>query len=243
MLRGGDPVTFVCGERRRRDGDASRLTVSWPGLAAARRDGARRSTSPTARCACACIATRPEAGEFDCQVELGGVVASRQGLNIPGPADELPSVPEEDLEHLRAGHQDRRRPRRAQLRAPAGGHPPRPRAHAHPADREDREAAGGRTRRGHRARRRLHHGRARRPRDRAADPGGADGPEAPPAPQRGARAAVDHRDADARLDGPLGAADARRGRRRRERDPRRHRRRDALAGDGDRRVPGRGRRR
>jgi pyruvate kinase len=30
-------------------------------------------------------------------------VASRQGLNIPGPADELPAVPEEDLAHLRAG--------------------------------------------------------------------------------------------------------------------------------------------
>ena len=28
---------------------------------------------------------------------------ARQGLNIPGPIDELPSVPEEDLEHLRAG--------------------------------------------------------------------------------------------------------------------------------------------
>ena len=38
----------------------------------------------------------------------------------------------------------------------------------------------------------------------------------------------------------LGAADPRRGRRRRQRDPRRHRRGDALAGDGRRRAPGRG---
>ena len=51
---------------------------------------------------------------------------------------------------------------------------------------------------------------------------------------------VDHRDADARLDGPQRAPDARRGRRRRERDPRRHRRGDALAGDRGRRLPGRG---
>ena len=51
---------------------------------------------------------------------------------------------------------------------------------------------------------------------------------------------VDHRHADARLDGQLLAPDPRRGRRRRQRDPRRHRRRDALPGDGGRRLPGRG---
>src|SRR5436190_993863 len=42
-------------------------------------------------------------GEIDAEVEVGGTVASRQGLNIPGPLDILPAVPEEDLEHLRAG--------------------------------------------------------------------------------------------------------------------------------------------
>jgi pyruvate kinase len=36
-------------------------------------------------------------------VEIGGPVASRQGLNIPGEAASLPAVPEEDLEHLRTG--------------------------------------------------------------------------------------------------------------------------------------------
>jgi pyruvate kinase len=30
-------------------------------------------------------------------------VASRQGLNVPGPTDQLPAVPDEDLIHLRAG--------------------------------------------------------------------------------------------------------------------------------------------
>ena len=102
VLRGGDPVTFVCGSDDGAEGDASRLTVSWPGLADAVEtaeavylaDGAVRLRV---------IATRPESGEFDCLVELGGVVASRQGLNIPGPADQLPSVPEEDFEHLKAG--------------------------------------------------------------------------------------------------------------------------------------------
>jgi pyruvate kinase len=47
--------------------------------------------------------TRPESGEIDTVVEIGGAVASRQGLNIPGEAATLPAVPEEDLEHLRTG--------------------------------------------------------------------------------------------------------------------------------------------
>ena len=53
-------------------------------------------------------------------------------------------------------------------------------------------------------------------------------------------ATVDHGDADARLDGQLLAPDPRRGGRRGQRDPRRHRRGDALAGDRGRRLPGRG---
>ena len=54
------------------------------------------------------------------------------------------------------------------------------------------------------------------------------------------RASVDHRHPDARLDGLLLAAHARRGGRRGQRDPRRHRRRDALPGDRDRLLSGRG---
>ncbi len=48
-------------------------------------------------------ATRPESGEIDTVVEIGGAVASRQGLNIPGEAASLPAVPQEDLEHLAVG--------------------------------------------------------------------------------------------------------------------------------------------
>ena len=36
-------------------------------------------------------------------MEVGGAVASRQGLNMPGPPDSLPAVPEQDLELLRHG--------------------------------------------------------------------------------------------------------------------------------------------
>ncbi len=101
LLRGGDTVTFVA-DADGGVGDARRMTVSWHGLAAAVEVGESvylADGSVRLRV----LETRPDSGEFDCEVELGGVVASRQGLNIPGPADELPAVPEADLEHLRAG--------------------------------------------------------------------------------------------------------------------------------------------
>ena len=100
-LRAGDCVTFVCGNGSP-PGDARRMTITWPGLANAvgpdevlyLADGAVRLRT---------TAVRGGDGEIDARVEVGGTVASRQGLNIPGPLDILPAVPEEDLEHLRAG--------------------------------------------------------------------------------------------------------------------------------------------
>jgi pyruvate kinase len=100
-LKVGDHVTFVC-DPDAPPGDATRMSVSWPGLVNAisvgevlyLADGAIRLRT---------TAVRPADGELDAQVEVGGSVSARQGLNIPGPADELPAVPEEDLEHLRAG--------------------------------------------------------------------------------------------------------------------------------------------
>ena len=49
------------------------------------------------------LQTRPGAREVEAEVQAGGAVASRQGLNIPGPVDMLPAVPKEDLELLRHG--------------------------------------------------------------------------------------------------------------------------------------------
>src|SRR5918999_298234 len=40
-----------------------------------------------------------------CPVRSSGSVHSRQGLNIPGEAAALPSVPEEDLDHVRTGEE------------------------------------------------------------------------------------------------------------------------------------------
>src|ERR671911_1785705 len=100
-LKPGDDVTFVCGENSA-EGDARRMYITWAGLADTvgagevmyLADGAVRLRVQ---------ATRPADGEIDAEVEVGGTVASRQGLNIPGETAALPSVPEEDFRHLETG--------------------------------------------------------------------------------------------------------------------------------------------
>ena len=102
-LKPGDDVTFVCGEPTT-EGDAGACTSPGPGWRT-RSSPARSSTWPTARCGCGSSARAPGDGEIDAVVEIGGSVASRQGLNIPGETAALPSVPEEDLKHLATGEQ------------------------------------------------------------------------------------------------------------------------------------------
>src|SRR5436305_1661294 len=97
----GDETTFVCGENSG-EGDARRLYIAWGGLADTVEagevlylaDGAVRLRVTS---------TRPPAGEIDAVVEIGGSVASRQGLNIPGAAAAPPAVPQEDLVHVATG--------------------------------------------------------------------------------------------------------------------------------------------
>jgi pyruvate kinase len=97
----GDRTTFVCGENSA-EGDATRLYITYAGLASTvdaneimyLADGAVRLRV---------TAVRAEEGEIDAEVEIGGSVASRQGLNIPGETAALPAVPDEDLEHVRTG--------------------------------------------------------------------------------------------------------------------------------------------
>jgi pyruvate kinase len=96
----GDRVTFTCGGNG--VGDSANMSISWarladgmhPGEVLYLADGAVRLRAK---------AVRPGDCEIDAEVEVGGVVLSRQGVNIPGPVDELPAVPEEDLAHLRVG--------------------------------------------------------------------------------------------------------------------------------------------
>src|SRR3954447_16209262 len=221
-LKPGDDVTFVCGEDGA-DGNARKMYITWAGLADTvyageimyLADGAVRLRVS---------ATRPADGEIDAEVEIGGTVGSRQGLNIPGETAALPSGPEEDLVHVRTGERigvdlvalsfvrraDDVRFLRKHTRMPLIAQTEKPQAAA--ADRQDREAAGRPARRGDRARGRLRDGGARRPRHRDAHRGGPDRAEAGDRARRRAGAPVDHRDADARLDGRLLPAHARGGR-------------------------------
>ena len=78
------------------------MSVSWKGLAGAvdpddviyLADGAIRLRVTK---------IREGDGEVETAVEIGGSVASRQGLNIPGSTRGLAAVPEEDLDMLRFG--------------------------------------------------------------------------------------------------------------------------------------------
>jgi pyruvate kinase len=101
-LKPGDHVTFACGGEEDGNGDAKHMHISWGGLPEALETGAvlyLADGSVRLRVAEVRIGAR----EVEAEVEAGGAVASRQGVNIPGPADGLPAVGEEDLELLRHG--------------------------------------------------------------------------------------------------------------------------------------------
>jgi pyruvate kinase len=100
-LKPGDHTTFVCGENGA-VGDATRMFITWAGLAdTVDRDEVLYLADGAVRLRV--TETRPGDGEIDAVVEIGGAVASRQGLNIPGEAAALPAVPQEDLDHVVTG--------------------------------------------------------------------------------------------------------------------------------------------
>jgi pyruvate kinase len=97
-LKPGEKLVLACGSDE--PGDEQRMSVSWAGLPGAvdqddviyLADGAIRLRVRQIR-----------DGEIDTAVEVGGAVASRQGLNIPGSTRGLDAVPEEDLDMLKFG--------------------------------------------------------------------------------------------------------------------------------------------
>ena len=101
-LAAGDRVTFVGDDGGDTEGDERRMAINWPALASAigpgeelyLADGAVRLRVEE---------VRPSTGEVEAVVRVGGTVASRQGLNIPGEVDEFPAVFEDDLNLLHAG--------------------------------------------------------------------------------------------------------------------------------------------
>jgi pyruvate kinase len=99
-LKPGETLVLACATNGL--GNDKWMSVSWDGLATAvdpddvvyLADGAIRLRVRS---------VREGDGEIDTAVEIGGTVASRQGLNIPGSTRGLPAVPEEDLDMLRFG--------------------------------------------------------------------------------------------------------------------------------------------
>ena len=99
-LKPGERLVLTCDGSSL--GDGARMSVSWGGLPAAvdpddiiyLADGAIRLRVQ---------AVRAGDGEVETAVEIGGTVASRQGLNIPGSTRGVPAVPEEDLDMLKFG--------------------------------------------------------------------------------------------------------------------------------------------
>jgi pyruvate kinase len=97
-LRPGDRLTLACGEQE--PGDEQRISISWAGLPDA------VEPHDVIYLADGRIRLRVQAvhdGEVETSVEIGGALASRQGLNLPGSTRGLPAVPHEDLELLRFG--------------------------------------------------------------------------------------------------------------------------------------------
>jgi pyruvate kinase len=99
-LKPGERLILVCGSTE--PGNDERMSVTWAGLPDAvdpedviyLADGAIRLRVKQ---------VRPAEGEVETLVEVGGAVASRQGLNIPGSTRGLAAVPKEDLDMLRFG--------------------------------------------------------------------------------------------------------------------------------------------
>ncbi len=99
-LRPGDRLVLVGGSDE--PGDEERMSVSWGGLAdAVHRDDVIYLADGAIRLRVNGV--RENDGEVETLVEIGGAVASRQGLNIPGSTRGLPALPEEDLDMLKFG--------------------------------------------------------------------------------------------------------------------------------------------
>jgi len=102
-LTPGEQLTFTCGDGEVA-GDARHMSISWAGLPdAVEQDSIIYLADGSVRLRV--VGVRGSACEVDVEVEVGGAVASRQGLNIPGPVATLPALPEEDLHLLRHGEE------------------------------------------------------------------------------------------------------------------------------------------
>lgn len=91
-LQAGSELTLTTAEQM---GDAGQLSVSWEGLPAAVSQGDEVYLAD-GRVRLRVLGA--SSGEVRCAVEVGGAVASHQGLNMPGTEMPLPSAGRSDLE-------------------------------------------------------------------------------------------------------------------------------------------------
>ena len=186
VLHSGSNVVLK-GETNGTPGNAELLTVQWDGFAKAVHEGDPVFLAD-GRVRLRVVSV--EGGAVTCEIEAGGAVSSHQGVNLPGADHDLPETGASDQPWIDFACENGidllavsfvRRPSdlekvEARLRGARRRHPP---------DRQDREAAGRRARRGdHRGGRQRDHDRARRPRRRAADRGGPRRAEAADRPRR-----------------------------------------------------------
>jgi pyruvate kinase len=82
------------------EGTAERLPVAWPGLSEIMHSG---DVAYLADGAIRLKVSEVSDGEVVTEVEVGGTLASRQGLNLPNVTMALPAVSEEDLRLIDAG--------------------------------------------------------------------------------------------------------------------------------------------
>lgn len=102
MLESDSTVEFTCGEET--EGNSHHLSVGHPSLADAIQPGEIFYLSD-GRIRLRAGTVDRDTRRFTATVEFGGRVGSRAGLNVPGEANALPSVPDEDLRLLGIGEE------------------------------------------------------------------------------------------------------------------------------------------
>jgi pyruvate kinase len=99
-LKPGEELVLACGSDE--VGNEQRISVTWRGLVSAVDEGDVIYLADGAIRLCV-TQIDEDAGELRTAVEIGGSVASRQGLNIPGSTRGVDAVPQEDLDMLAFG--------------------------------------------------------------------------------------------------------------------------------------------
>jgi pyruvate kinase len=102
---GGDVAHLEIGSRvvltsERVEGDSRRLPVAWPGFSELLDEG---DVVYLADGAIRLRVAESNDGEVETEVEVGGTVGSRQGMNLPNVTMSLPAVSEDDLKLIDAG--------------------------------------------------------------------------------------------------------------------------------------------